>query len=247
MENLQFKKACEEATAKRNEKNGIGTYQEKTVHAVLKQYFEPDEAYQEQRVHGYVADICRDDHIIEIQTRNFGKLRNKLNAFLACNKVTVVYPIPHQKWVIWLKDETLETVSRRKSPKTGSVYDVMRELYAIKNYLTNPNFELKLVLMDIEEYRLLNGWSKDKKRGSRRYDRIPLKLVQEIDLKEKADYVMLLPPTLGDVFTTKDYAKEAKVTIGTARIALNILAYMEVIKKVGKQGNAILYSVTDPR
>ena len=31
-----------------------------------------------------------------------------------------------------------------------------------------------MLLIDIEEYKLLNGWSYDKKRGSVRYDRIPV-------------------------------------------------------------------------
>ncbi|BBF44629.1 hypothetical protein lbkm_3355 [Lachnospiraceae bacterium KM106-2] len=248
MDNLQNLVAATKEKQEREEKNGIGTYKEKTVHAVLKQYYEPDEAYQEQRIGGYVADICRDGHIIEIQTRSFYRLKDKLEAFLALGDVTVVYPIPYMKWVIWLKDaQSKEEVSRRKSPKKGSVYDVMRELYGIKTYLSHPNFHLKLVLLNMEEYRLLNGWSHDRKRGSKRFDRIPLEIVNEITLNETADYVMLLPPELEEVFTTTDYSKAAKITIKNARTALHILAYLGVIKKVGKKGNTILYSVSDPR
>ena len=36
---------------------GIGTLSEKTVHAILKNYYEPDEDKQEIPIENYVADI----------------------------------------------------------------------------------------------------------------------------------------------------------------------------------------------
>ena len=47
-----------------------------------------------------------------------------------------------------------------------------KELYRIRRYLLRDGLRLKLVLLDMEEYRLLNGWSRDKKKGSTRFDRI---------------------------------------------------------------------------
>ena len=52
-----FQKACNEIIHKEREKNGIGTLQEKTVHAVLKRFYEPDTGHQEIRIGNYVADI----------------------------------------------------------------------------------------------------------------------------------------------------------------------------------------------
>ena len=39
------------------DRGGIGTYNEKTLHAVLKNFFEPDSAYHEIPVNNYIADI----------------------------------------------------------------------------------------------------------------------------------------------------------------------------------------------
>ena len=50
---------------------GIGTLQEKTVHAILKDYYAPDKDMQEIWVGGYVADIYTGKEIIEIQTAGF--------------------------------------------------------------------------------------------------------------------------------------------------------------------------------
>ena len=59
--------------------NGIGTLKEKSLHRVIKHYIENDEEKHEQSILGYVADIFTDNHVYEIQTANFNKLRAKLD------------------------------------------------------------------------------------------------------------------------------------------------------------------------
>ncbi|MCD7835299.1 MAG: hypothetical protein LUG83_01285, partial [Lachnospiraceae bacterium] len=75
---------------------GIGTLSEKTVHAVLKNYYTLNENNQEIPIGNYIADIFLDGKIIEIQTRQFNKLRDKLKSFLPIYPVTVCYPIPRE-------------------------------------------------------------------------------------------------------------------------------------------------------
>lgn len=221
--------------------NGIGTLSEKTIHAVLKNYYSTKECEQEQKVNSYVADILMDTHIIEIQTRNFNTLRRKLDAFLPNYEVTIVYPIAQTKWLRWINEDTGEISAKRKSPKTGTKYQVFRELYRIKPYLNNPNLHLRLALLDVEEYRLLNGWSKDKKKGSTRNDGIPVTLNEEIDILNYKDYKEFLPADLPDKFTVTDYKKKTKLSTGDAGTALNILKHLNVINHIGKQGRAFLY------
>lgn len=93
----------------------------KTVHAVLKAFYESDPEHQEIPVENFVADILRDGEIIEIQTRGFNKLRRKLDTFLKYYPVTIVYPIVHTKYLYWIDEETGEISSKRKSPKTGTI------------------------------------------------------------------------------------------------------------------------------
>ena len=213
---------------------GIGTLKEKTVHMVLKEYYEPDIDYHEVVVDKYVADICRGNKIIEIQTANFDKMRGKLEVFLKENIVTIVYPIPHIKWLNWIDNHTHEVKNRRKSPKKGNEYQVFYELYKIKMYLNNPNLRIKIVLIDMEEYRLLNGWSKDKKKGSVRYDRIPLKIEKEIDIEQTKDYMQLIPCSLAEEFLVKEFAKASKLTTRKTGYAINLLEHLGVIEKNGK-------------
>lgn len=236
-----FQEVCHNIIDQNIERNGIGTLSEKTIHAVLKSYFSPDQINQEQKVHNYVADILKGDQIIEIQTRSFNLLRRKLEVFLPDHQVTIVYPIAHTKWLCWVDEETGEVSKPRKSPKVGSAAQIFPELYRIKSYLTHPNLSLHIVLLDIEEYRLLNGWSKDKKKGSSRNDGIPVNFADEIIIDNTSDYIKLLPDTLPAQFTTKDYKKATKVSQGSAWTALNILSYVNAIKQIGKQGNSHLF------
>ena len=246
VDHARFESICKELLHQQIERNGgIGTLQEKTMHAVLKRYFEPDSANHEIRIGSFVADIANDERVIEIQTAQFNVMRRKLDAFLERGPVTIVHPIPCTKWLIWLDEETGEVTNRRKSPKVGSEYHAFRELYKIKPYLVHPNLSIVLVLVDLEEYRLLNGWSKDRKKGSSRYERIPLDLIRMIPLECPKDYIQLLPPELDTGFTTKDYQKAAHIPLGQAQLALNILNELQVVERMGKKGNAYLYRISE--
>lgn len=227
------------------ERQGIGTLSEKTVHAVLKNYYAPDTDMHEIPIENFVADIYTGQEIIEIQTRAFNKMRRKLDAFLPVYPVTIVYPIPHIKWLSWIDEETGETSPKRKSPKTGNAYMAFIELYKIRSYLSNPNLHLKVALIDMEEYRLLNGWSRDKKKGSERYDRIPVKFAEEVCIDRREDYMQFVPYDLPETFTTKDFAKHAKIQLWLAQTVLLILTDLEIVVRVGKQGHSYLYEVNE--
>ena len=81
-------------------------------------YYAPDESTHEIPIGGCVADIYTGEEILEIQTRSFDRLREKLDRFLPLCPVTIVYPIPHEKRLIWIDEETGELSSPRKSPLT---------------------------------------------------------------------------------------------------------------------------------
>lgn len=240
-----FEKAKEKIIGVDRQRLGIGTLAEKSVHAVLKNYYEPDEDHQEIPIEDYVADIYVNGEIIEIQTRQFNKLRGKLAAFLPLYQVTVVYPIPKEKWLIWIDQESGELSKKHKSPVKGNPYVAFPELYKIKMFLKDPNLKLKLVLLNIEEYRLLNGWSKDKKRGSSRFDRIPTELVEEVEIDCLEDYMQFVPYELQGSFTSKEFAKAAHIPAPLAQTVLNILYYVGTVTRVGKEGNQYLYAVLD--
>ena len=189
IDKVRFDIAREKIIGKDRERIGIGTLSEKTLHAVLKHYYAPNEDMHEIPIETFVADIYTGTEIIEIQTRAMDRMRKKLEAFLPLYPVTIVYPIPRQKWLFWIDEETGEISKKRKSPQKGNPYQAFVELYKIRPFLSHPNLRLRLAFIDMEEYRLLNGWSKDRKKGSERYDRIPTEFAEELCINCIRDYM----------------------------------------------------------
>lgn len=229
------------------ERHGIGMQKEKTLHAVLKAYEDPDEDHHEIPIENYIADIyCeKTGSITEIQTANFGYLRDKLKAFLPGYHVTVVYPIPASKYITWIDPLTGELGKRSRSPKKGSYYSAFRELYKISSYLDHPNLSIKLILLDMEEYRLQDGWGRDGKRGSHRYDRVPTRIVGETLLNEPRDYLQFIPYDIKEPFTARELARSCGQPGSSFSTEALILRKMGVIEQTGKKGRSYLYRVAE--
>ena len=196
---------------------GIGTLSEKTVHAVLKNYYAPDEDMHEIPIENFVADIFDGEAVIEIQTRSFQNMRRKLAAFLPLYPVTIVYPIPHVKWLHWMDEETGEISPGRKSPKKGNAYQAFIELYKIRPFLKDPNLRLRLDLIDMEEVR--------------------------VDRRE--DYMQFIPYEIPEEFTAKDFAACAKIPVRLAQTVLLILTDLLIVERIGKQGRSYLYRICE--
>lgn len=224
--------------------SGIGTYQEKTLHAVLKDYYAPAKDMQEISVGGYVADIFTGSEIMEIQTGSLAPMRKKLQSLLGQYPITVVYPIPRVKYLSWIDENTGECSKPRKSTVKGSVYRAFSELYKIKPFLHDPNLRLCFPYLEIREYRLLNGWSRDKKKGSMRYDRIPAALLDEIRINSREDYFGLIPDGLPERFTAKDFGEQIRERKEIAALVLNILHDLDVVERCGRYGRYYLYRIS---
>ncbi len=245
MNSLLFDDACDSVIHSVKSEQGIGTMQEKTIHAVLKLYLSPETRFHEVRVNSFIADIFTGHEIIEIQSRNFNAMRRKLAAFLPDFPVTIVYPVTHLKWLRWIDKQTGEVSRPRKSPKVGNGYQVFSELYRIKNFILDPNLSIKLVFIDVEEYRYLDGWSKDHKKGSTRSDALPLGLYKELLLRDYVDYKYFLPESLPDEFTSEDLRKTAHISKALSNVTLNILNHLGTVERIGKKQNFYLYKINE--
>ncbi len=221
---------------------GIGILKEKMLHATLKWWLDEDHRHHEISLpEGSVADIFDGQRITEIQTANFSGFRPKLERLLAHYPVTVVHPLVRRKWVVWVDPATGEATEPHKSPRTGTFTDAGKELVYILPLLAHPHLTVRLVLLDVEERRLADGWSRDGKRGSHRLERLPLGLGEELTLSGPADYRGLIPPTLPAAFTAKEFGKAAHMQGRNLNGTLKVLLATGVLRREQKQGNAWLY------
>ena len=238
----RFSEACRALCGSVSSRNVIGVLSEKTLHSVIKRFIEPNEALQEVKVGGYYADIKNHDGIFEVQTRSFNRLRTKLATYLEAERVTVVYPIPATKRLIWIDAQTGELTSPRKSPKRGSYFDAFPELYKLDMLIANESLRVLLLMIDMDEYRYLNGWSADRKKGSTRHERYTIALADSLLIATKEDYEGLLPSDLCSPFTSKEFAAAAKIRLKIAQTVLTVLSKRGAVQCIGKRGRLNLYT-----
>ncbi len=241
----EVKKTIEEEIAVRRGSNpyeagGIGTLSEKTVHAVLKNYIEPDRDCHEVALDGFFADVFKDGQVTEIQTAQFGKLRDKLSVFLNNYTITVVYPVAVNKWISHIDGGKKSAF--RMSPLHMNEYHAFEELYAIKSFLKNPNLRVHLYMMDMEEYKI-KVQKRRRRRGSgyERFDRVPIGIREIIEFNCTNDYLRVVPAELEEEFISSEFAAAAGISRSFASLVLNVLNEVGVVKRTGKRGRYYLY------
>ena len=105
----------------------------------------------------------------------------------------------------------------------------------------HPNFRLCIPLLEVTDYKYLDGYGKQKKLRATRGERIPEALLGEVICESRWDYLNLLPEDLPEPFTTKTLAKAMRRAQTQAQCAANVLYSMGVLERVGKEKNAYLY------
>ena len=229
-----FLQACREEMGEERLRAGIGTLGEKTQHAVLKRFFGPEPESREVRVGPYVADVFGPEGIVEIQTRGFDRLRDKLDYFLQAAPVTVVYPVPAVKWLVRVQEDGTAG-TRRKSPKRPGFCEILPELYRIKPLLGREGLRFCVLLLETEEFRLKRPEIKVGRRRTVCFERMPIRLLDALWLERPADYSRLLPPGLPGEFTVRDFTRPAKLSRQKAQAALNVLRTVGAVELAGKR------------
>lgn len=219
----------------------IGTLAERSMHARLKRlYAEPGDRVEE-KVGGYWVDIRRGDDIIEIQTGNFGGMRRKLTELLASRSVRVVHPVAAEKWITRLAADGSTVIARRKSPKRGSVYDLFDELVSFPHFFLNPRFSVEVVLVKEEELRCEDGKGSWRRKGTSIRDHLLLDVAGIHVFRAPSDFLKVLPLGWAGPSTNKELAKDLRQPAFRIARMTYCLDRMGLIRRVGKQGNAILF------
>ncbi len=220
---------------------GIGALNETPLHAALKAAVAPAGSRFEVSVDGYVIDAVHHDLLIEVQTRNLGGMRVKLERLLDGHRVRLVLPVTVEKWILKLGPSP----SRRRSPKRGHPADVARELVGIPHLLDHPHLELELVLVAEEEAREFREGMAWRRRGWVTVDRRLLAVQERWKLRGSRSLLRFLPATLPEPFHTADLARLSGMPRATAQKLVYCLRLTGALVMVGKSGNALLYALPE--
>jgi len=222
------------------EQNGINIKNEKSLHSSIKQWYVAEGDRFEVKIDKYVIDLVREDSLIEIQTKNFSAIGNKLRDLVKYNKVMLVHPIAIEKYII-TTEVTDKVISRRKSPKKGKLVDLFDELIRIPDLMGSDNFILEILMTKEEEIRCKDGKGSWRRKGISIVDRKLLEVVEKITFAEQKDFLRFLPEELPVNFTNKTLAKVLAIKVFKARKITYCFRKMKIIKEVGKIKNELIF------
>src|SRR5665647_393828 len=211
-----------------------------SLHSEIKKVYSLPGDQFEVKLGNYIVDILRDNLVIEVQTKNFSALKEKLQVLTENHRVRLVYPLPEKKWITHVtKDHVV--LNTRKSPKKGRLTDMFGELVMIPHMIGEENFSLEVLLIEEEEVRRDDGKGSWRRRGVSIKERKLLKVNDRILFQTNADYLKILPEGLKDVFTNRELAKLAKISVRTARQITYCLRKSGVVGLAGKNGRELVF------
>ena len=181
---------------------GIGTLQERSLHAKIKELYNTPDSEFEVTVDGFVIDVVRGNLLIEIQTRKFSAIKEKLLKLMKNHPVRLVHPIAQEKWVI-RQSEDGEVIGRRKSPKKMGLLHIFEELVSIPTFIIHSNFEIEVLLIKEEEIRVNDGMGSWRRKGWSSIDRDLVDILDRKLFTMPNDFLGLIPDTIEEPFTTK--------------------------------------------
>jgi hypothetical protein len=217
---------------------------ETSLHRQLKAHYAPDGAQLEQRIGRYRIDVINGDELIEIQLASLSAIRDKIAELLTEHRVRIVKPIVACKYLVKQKCAGGEVVSRRRSPKQGTMLDVFEELVHFTRVFPHPRLSLEVVLVEIEELRFPgHGRRRRGRRNDHEVEDQRLVAVREVGkFRTAADLCKLLPPKLPKQFHTGHIASGLGVQRWIAQRMAYCLRETGGITSVGKERGAWLYA-----
>ena len=126
---------------------------ETSLHRDLKSRYAHGNARFEVPLDSFRIDAISGGRLVEIQHGSLAAIRDKVRILLENHRVVVVKPIVVRKQLIKQASKDGPVVSRRQSPKCGSILDLFEDLVHFTGVFPHPRLTLEVPLVDIEEWR----------------------------------------------------------------------------------------------
>jgi hypothetical protein len=216
---------------------------ETSLHQQLKALYAGDAGQTEVRLGKYRIDAVVAGELVEIQHGGLGAIRDKVRTLLADHSVRVVKPIVAGKVLVKRKKAGGAIVSRRRSPKRGTLLDIFDDLVHFTGVFPHRRLTLEVLLVDVEEYRYPGHGRRRRWRRNdhQREDQHLVEVHATHTFRTSGDLWRLAPQGLPRPFHTGHLA----AALGIDRWIAQRMAYcfreMAAVRQVGKHGNALLY------
>jgi hypothetical protein len=227
--------------------DGIGIYNEKRLHRILKEFVCEDESCFEVSFGGAVADVFCDGVVSEIQTGGFYPLKKKVAAYLGENvKVRIIHPAVCERTIVRVDPVSAEVLYARRSPKKESALKILPELIYLSEHLCDERLSFEVYSVRAEEHRYSDEIHRHRKSGRRDSELFPVSLESVTVIESREDLLALLPEELarsGAPFCAAEFQKHTKIRGRRAYNALGALCAAGVLKKEKDGKRAAVYEI----
>ena len=216
---------------------------ETSLHRQLKSFYAGDDAPFEVPLGDFRIDVVSGGELIEIQHGSLAALRSKVGRLLEHHRVRIVKPIIARKVLVRQDARGGRVLSRRHSPKRGTMLDLFDELVYFRHLFPHARLTLEVILVDVEEWRYPgHGRRRRYRENDFEIEDQRLSTVHEtFSLRTAADLRKLLRVKLPATFHTGHLADALGIKRFVAQKIAYCLRHCGAADQIGKQGNAALY------
>lgn len=242
----RFSRICTAAMTERRVQgeNGVGTLAEKWQHQIIKRYLSENPAHHEVKLEGtrFISDVRVGGQVFEVQSAAFSPLQKKIGYYLSHTDllVTVVHPIPKNRFVSRIDPVTQEISPPRRSPRHSSPIELLPKLYPLIPFLNHERLQFRVLLLEVQDFKLLSH-GKTPRRNASRFERIPTALLEDISFASPSDYRALLPNALPSPFTVKLFSKATGIRGRDAYSAVRVLVALGILNPAPPIGKAMAF------
>jgi hypothetical protein len=207
---------------------------ESTLHRDLKSYY----AYLhggliEQNLFGYRIDVLVGSKAYEVQTKNFHKLRPKIESLLEGGYgVQIIYPI---QGILESKTALGNYRKRRKKVSFVKAFD---ELVYVAKLLPRDGLGVEILILHERA-------TKHKSRRNRVRNTRLVAILDHKEIQSPVDLMRLIPRGLESPFTTKDLMQHSGIGKLLAGKVAYTLHHSGLTEKVGSRDRYTLYDFRD--
>jgi hypothetical protein len=216
---------------------------ETSLHQQLKRCYADRDDDTEVVMGKYRIDAIRGDELIEVQCASLSAIRRKCHDLLTRHSVRVVKPVIVRTRIARAKKLGGPVMSRRLSPKRGSVLDIFEDLIYFIRIFPNPNLTLELPLVHVEQLRVpakkrRRRWRKDYQVQDVRLESIEA----TIELRQPSDLFRLVGISEDlESFNTLDIARATDRPRWVAQQIAYVLRKTGAIEAVDRNRSGIVY------
>jgi hypothetical protein len=216
---------------------------ETSLHQQLKRCYADRDDDTEVAMGKYRIDAVRGDELIEVQCASLSAIRRKCHDLLTRHNLRVVKPVIVRTRIARAKKSGGPVMSRRLSPKRGSVLDIFEDLIYFIRIFPNPNLTLELPLVHVEQLRVPAKKRRRRWRTDYQVQDVRLESIEAtIELREPSDLLRLVGISEElESFNTLDIARATDRPRWVAQQIAYVLRKTGAIEAVDRNRSGIVY------